>query len=189
MKRICIFASGSGTNAENICNYFKDSDLIKVVGLIYNKREAGVVSRMKAFDVPCFYISNADFTLNKFFPLLEELKVDFVVLAGFLRKLSPEFTQKYSNRIINIHPALLPKYGGKGMYGHFVHEAVKAAAEKETGISIHLVNENYDEGAMIFQARTSIESSDDAQEIAKKVHSLEYEHFPRVIEQYIIKHG
>ncbi|MGB0777625.1 MAG: phosphoribosylglycinamide formyltransferase [Flavobacteriaceae bacterium] len=189
MKRICVFASGSGTNAENICNYFKNSELIEVVGLVYNKTGAGVVQRMEAFDLPCFYVSNADFASNNFFPLLEELKVDFVVLAGFLRKLSPEFTQKYADRIINIHPALLPKYGGKGMYGQFVHQAVKDANEKETGISIHLVNENYDQGALLFQASTALDASDEPDQIAKKVHALEYKYFPKVIEDYILSHG
>ena len=189
MIRLCIFASGSGTNAENIAKYFKNNSLIEVSAIFYNKPNAGVVDRMDGLNIPCHYFDNKAFANSDFLSKLEELQIDFVILAGFLRKLSASFTEKFHNRILNIHPALLPNYGGKGMYGMHVHRAVKQAGDSHTGISIHLVNENYDEGNMVFQAQVALDASDTPESIAQKVHVLEYEHFPKVIENYISKYG
>jgi phosphoribosylglycinamide formyltransferase-1 len=157
--------------------------------VIYNRREAGVVDRMKRLKVPTYYFSNSDLREGRVLDFLQEEKVDFIILAGFLAKIPGNIVSNYPEKILNIHPALLPKYGGKGMYGEHVHRAVKAAGEKESGITIHLVNEFYDEGAIVFQAKTSIESSDEASDIASKIHDLEYEYFPRTIVDYILSNG
>ncbi len=185
MKKIAIFASGSGTNAQNIIEYFKDNRYVEIDSLWSNKENAYVLIRAEKLGVETF-----TFNRNEFYnsvDVLEALsarKVDMIVLAGFLwlvpRYLTEEFT------IINIHPALLPKYGGKGMYGKYVHEAVVANKEKESGISIHYVNEQYDEGNIIFQAKCELAASDNPDDVAAKVHELEYEHFPRVIEEVIL---
>jgi phosphoribosylglycinamide formyltransferase-1 len=189
MTSLAIFASGSGSNAENIAHYLENRTDIKVKFVIYNRREAGVVDRMKRLKVPTYYFSNSDLREGRVLDFLQEEKVDFIILAGFLAKIPGNIVSNYPEKILNIHPALLPKYGGKGMYGEHVHRAVKAAGEKESGITIHLVNEFYDEGAIVFQAKTSIESSDEASDIASKIHDLEYEYFPRTIVDYILSNG
>ena len=186
MRNVAIFASGSGTNAENIIRYFSRSTTIRIAVVLSNKSDAGVHERAKNLDIPSFSFSNAEFKegiaiLNK----LDECNADFIVLAGFLAMIPSVIINRYEDRIINIHPALLPKFGGKGMYGHYVHEAVRAAQEKETGITIHYVNERYDEGKVIFQASFPILSTDTVGEIEKKVHELEYKHFPEVIEELL----
>ena len=186
MKKVAIFASGSGTNAGNIIRYFADSTDIRISVVLSNKKDAGVLERAKALGVPSFTFSSADFKegtviLSK----LKEYNIDFIVLAGFLVKVSSVIIDSYEEKIINIHPALLPKYGGKGMYGHHVHEAVVAAKETTTGITIHFVNERYDEGAVIFQASFSILDTDTVEDIEKKIHELEYKHFPLVIEELL----
>ncbi|GLU43348.1 phosphoribosylglycinamide formyltransferase [Allomuricauda sp. NBRC 101325] len=186
MKRIVIFASGSGSNAENIINYFGDNPTIEVVAVLTNKSTAMVLERCDRLEVPAFYFNkvafkNSDAVVN----FLKSMQTDLVVLAGFLWKIPSNIIEAFPNKIINIHPALLPKYGGKGMYGERVHQAVKENNEVETGITIHYVNENYDEGAIIFQAKTDVFSSDNADSIAHKVHQLEYEHFPKVIEKLL----
>ena len=186
MKNVAIFASGSGTNAENIIRYFSESETIHIAVVLSNKTGAGVHDRAKSLDVPSFSFSNAEFNdgtavLKK----LDEFNTDFIVLAGFLAMVPPVIINKYESKIINIHPALLPKFGGKGMYGHYVHEAVLETKESETGITIHYVNERYDEGTVIFQASFPILSTDTVGEIEKKVHELEYKHFPRVIEELL----
>ncbi|MFY0628955.1 MAG: phosphoribosylglycinamide formyltransferase [Flavobacteriaceae bacterium] len=189
MKRIVIFASGSGSNAEQIINYFKNSASIQVIKVLSNKEGAGIFKRCKRLGVPCELFSRTDFSHSDV--VLNQLKkeADYLILAGFLWKIPKSIVQAFPNRIINIHPALLPKYGGKGMYGMHVHRAVKENQEKETGITIHFVNEHYDDGAIIFQAKTELESSDSPEDIAQKIHGLEYKHFPRVIEETILKNG
>ncbi|UII81751.1 phosphoribosylglycinamide formyltransferase [Flagellimonas sp. CMM7] len=190
MKRIVILASGSGSNAENIISFFRESPSIEVSAVLTNKKTAAVLERCDRLKTPAFYFNRAAFTdSDRVVKLLKALSPDLIVLAGFLWKVPASLIKAFPNTIINIHPALLPKYGGKGMYGAKVHQAVKDNLESETGITIHYVNENYDEGAVIFQAKTVVVSSDDADSIAKKVHQLEYDHFPKVIEKLLLKDG
>ena len=186
MKKIAIFASGSGSNAENIINYFQN-DAENVVKIVFcNKPNAYVLERAKRLNVPTFVFGREDFyhsdmVLNE----LKRLDIDMIVLAGFLWKVPDAIIEAYRERVVNIHPALLPSYGGKGMYGMKVHESVIAAGEKESGITIHYVNDHYDEGATIFQARCEITPEDTPDTLAEKVHALEYEHFPRVIKEVL----
>lgn len=183
-KYIAIFASGSGSNAENIIRYFKNSDKFLFPIIISNKLDAFVHERAKKLGIPSVTFSREDFNQpEKILKLLDFYNIDFIVLAGFLLKISPDIIRAFPNKIINIHPALLPKYGGKGMYGHHVHEAVKLSGEKESGITIHFVNENYDEGNIISQVKCTIDENDSPDDIATKVHALEYEFFPKVIEE------
>jgi phosphoribosylglycinamide formyltransferase-1 len=188
MKRIAIFASGSGSNAEKICDYFSDRTDVQVTLIFTNNPQAGVILRARKFNIPvvvfdrkCFYET------GRILELLKNNQVDLVVLAGFMMLIPAFLLETYADRMINIHPALLPKFGGKGMYGHFVHEAVVADGEKESGITIHYVNENYDEGNIIFQARCEVTETDTAEDVARKVQVLEHEHFPRVVEEVISK--
>lgn len=184
--KIAIFASGSGTNAENIIKYFKDNLLIEVSLVICNKKDAYVLERARREKVPGLFFSKPEFEKGeRILKALEEYKIDFIVLAGFLLKVPRSILDAYASKIINIHPALLPKFGGKGMYGDKVHEAVLAAHEQETGITIHYVNSEYDSGNIIFQANCPVLLSDNAHEIARRVHKLEYEYFPKIIEQTI----
>jgi len=186
MKRIVIFASGSGSNAENIISFFREKPQAEVVAVLTNKSSAKVLERCDRLEVPAFYFNKSAFKdSNAVVQMLQGLQTDLIVLAGFLWKIPSNLIETFPNKIINIHPALLPKYGGKGMYGDRVHQAVKENNETETGITIHYVNENYDEGAIIFQAKTNVISSDNAETIAQKVHQLEYEHFPKVIEKLL----
>ncbi|MDR0893033.1 MAG: phosphoribosylglycinamide formyltransferase [Mediterranea sp.] len=190
MKRnIALFASGEGTNAENIIRYFgcDDSD-VRVSLVVSNKSQAGVLARAGRLGVPCAVFGKEAWADGA--EILEALKsydVDFVVVAGFLLRVPPLLLQAYPHKIINIHPALLPKFGGKGMYGDRVHQAVVAAGETESGITIHYVNEKYDEGAVIFQATCPVLPTDTPEEVARKVHALEYEHFPRVIGEVVME--
>ncbi|WP_420320751.1 phosphoribosylglycinamide formyltransferase [Flagellimonas sp.] len=186
MKRVVILASGSGSNAENIFSYFKGSDTVEVVAVLTNKKTAKVLDRCEKLGIPAYFFNREAFSgPSGFVEIMKSFRPDLIVLAGFLWKISSSLINAFPNKIINIHPALLPKYGGKGMYGSKVHEAVKENSEAETGITIHYVNENYDEGAIIFQAKTAINTSDTADDIAQKVHQLEYEHFPKVIEKLL----
>lgn len=187
MNKIAIFASGSGTNAENIIRYFNHNSSIAHVKIVLtNNAEAGVINRCKKLAVPIFVLKNKDFEYPEtILNLLQKNEIDWILLAGFLRKISPFLIDAYPNKIVNIHPSLLPLYGGKGMYGEHVHEAVIAAKEKQSGISIHYVNALYDEGAIIFQAKCEIESNDNAKSLANKIHQLEQQHFPRVLEQLL----
>lgn len=186
MQKIAILASGSGTNAENIIRYFAYSDLAQIVVVLSNKTDAGVLKRAENLKIPSFVFSNAEFQAGtQILGKLMEYEVTFVVLAGFLAKIPPVIVDAYRNRMINIHPALLPKFGGKGMYGHHVHEAVVASKEPETGITIHYVNEQYDEGAIIFQVTCPVLPTDTAQDVEKKIHALEYTYYPQVIEKLI----
>ncbi len=187
MQNIAIFGSGSGTNAENIIRYFAKSDTIRVAVVISNKKDAGIHLRAKNLNVPSFTFSSSEFREGDLIvDKLAEFQVDFVVLAGFLLLISPVIIRSFQGRIINIHPALLPKFGGKGMYGSYVHEAVVAAKETSTGITIHYVNERYDDGAVIFQATCPVAPHDTPDKVAAKVHALEYQYFPVVIERLLL---
>ena len=187
MKRIAVFASGSGTNAEKIIHYFKNSKSIKIVALMSNNSNSFALERARRNQIPTAVFSNDDFkTGTDIHNLLDHLEVDFIVLAGFLRMIPKILLDAFPNRIINIHPALLPDYGGKGMYGTSVHEKVIRNGEKKSGISIHLVNEFYDEGHILFQAFCPILKNDTAESLAEKIHQLEHEHFPIVIEDWVL---
>ena len=184
MVRIALFASGSGTNVENIVNYFKNSDKVEIVAVLCNKPDAFVLQRAKKHNIRTLVFNKVDlYKENTVLSFLENQKIDFIVLAGFLWLIPPKIVSAYSKRIINIHPALLPKYGGKGMYGMNVHKAVIAAGERESGITIHYVNENYDEGANILQAKVPVDKGDTPETLAEKIHQLEYLYFPKTIEQ------
>lgn len=188
MKNIAIFASGSGSNAQKILEYFAQSADIKVGLVVSNRAHAGVLDIARNFEVPTLVIDREYFYHStEILSVLQEYEVDYVVLAGFLWLVPAYLVQAFPRKILNIHPALLPKYGGKGMYGHHVHEAVKAAGETASGPSIHFVNEHYDEGDLIFQATCAIDSTDSAAEIARKVLALEHEHYPKIIEQVVLQ--
>ncbi|WP_411766244.1 phosphoribosylglycinamide formyltransferase [Winogradskyella sp. A3E31] len=184
MKRIVIFASGSGTNAENLIKFFHNRETASVIQVLTNNPYAKVLERCKNLNVSALSFNRVAFSKSEdVLNILKSTKPDLIVLAGFLWKF-PEFILKeFSNKVINIHPALLPKYGGKGMYGMHVHKAVVANKESETGITIHYVNENYDEGAIIFQAKCIVLPSDTSEDVASKIHKLEMEHFPKVVEK------
>jgi len=189
MTNIAIFASGGGSNAEKIIEYFKDSERIKVSLVVSNKPGAGVLTIAAAHGIPTQIIDRQMFYESEtILDVLEKHHVSFVVLAGFLWLVPGYLVRAFSGKIVNIHPALLPKYGGKGMYGANVHAAVKAAGETQSGITIHLVNEHYDEGDIIFQATCPLETNDTAAEIGRKVLQLEHRHFPEIIEQVIQAH-
>lgn len=186
--RIAVFASGSGTNAEEIFKFFKGHPLIEVVLLMSNNPRAFALQRAKDHGIKSFVFNRQGFEEGT--PVkrqLGEAGVSHIVLAGFLWLIPPYLLRSYPDRIINIHPALLPKYGGKGMYGSKVHEAVKAARDRETGITIHLVNDRYDDGKILFQEKCDISEDHTPEEIADCVHKLEHEHYPRVIEEWILK--
>jgi len=188
MRKIAILASGSGTNAENIIKYFSTRNVAKVTLVLSNKREAYVFQRAAKLKIKSVFFDRDEFyTGRKVLDYLLESDIDFIVLAGFLWLVPVNILDEYAGRVINIHPALLPGYGGKGMYGEKVHAAVIANHEKESGISIHYVNRNYDEGDIIFQARCKVDISDTPETLASKVHALEYEYFPKVIEEVISK--
>ena len=184
MKKLVVFASGSGSNAENIHDYFKNKD-VEIVAIFTNNKEAFVIERAKKLKIPCFVFDRGDYKNGKVLEKVNLFTPDLIVLAGFLWLIPPSFVNKYPNQIVNIHPALLPKYGGKGMYGDNVHKAVVEAHEKESGISIHFVNEQYDEGNIIFQAKCIIEEKDTPESLATKIHALEYKHFPKEIEKVL----
>jgi phosphoribosylglycinamide formyltransferase-1 len=186
MRNIAIFASGSGTNAENIIKYFSNKKGAKVALVLSNKREAMVLKRAAESNVPSVFFERDDFYVNG--RVLNDLalyEIDFIVLAGFLWLVPEDMVRKYAGRMINIHPALLPEYGGKGMYGDKVHNAVISNGERESGITIHYVNRVYDDGDIIFQARCKVDAADTPSTLASKVHELEYLHFPRVIEELV----
>lgn len=185
MKNIVLLASGSGSNAENIIKYFREKNSLHNFHIITNKKDAFVLDRAKKMNVPAEVITKKQNDEGILFDRIAELKPDLIVLAGYLLLFPADIVALYPNKIVNIHPALLPKFGGKGMYGSFVHEAVVANKETETGITIHFVSEHYDEGAVIFQAKAPVAETDTALDVAAKVHELEYEHFPKVIEKLL----
>jgi len=185
MKKIAILASGSGTNAENIIQYFENSPKAKVALVASNRKDAYVLERAKNYEIPNFSFSKSDLEEGKLAHQLEDMQIDLIVLAGFLLKIPDALIKAFPERIINIHPALLPKHGGKGMYGSRVHEAVKSKGDVLTGITIHYVNEVYDEGRIIFQESVEIDQRDTAETIAGKVQVLEHKYFPKVIESLL----
>lgn len=188
MNNIAIFASGSGSNAENIIKHFANHPSIQVRMVLSNKPNAYVIERCKKLKVKAVVFTPVQFQdANYFLNLLEKEEITFIVLAGFLKLIPSYLIKAFPEKMINIHPALLPKYGGKGMYGMKVHEAVCENKEKESGISIHYVNENYDEGNLIFQAKCPLTKDDSAADIAQKIHQLEYKYFPIVIEELLMK--
>lgn len=186
MKKISVWASGNGSNAENLIQYFSNNPDAKVIEVLTNRKSAGVIDRAARLNTPCHYYPKTEFEQSK--ELLNRLKasqIDLIVLAGFLLRVPSFIIQQYQNRIINIHPALLPAYGGEGMYGMKVHESVIAAGEKQSGISIHIVDEEYDHGKIIFQKSCPINSGDTPEMLAAKVHQLEYAFFPKAVEAYL----
>jgi len=189
MKRIVIFASGSGTNAENIIKHFQRSTVITVVQVLSNKKDAKVLERVNRLNIKHIHFNRQDFYDSDTILDLVKEQADFIILAGFLWKVPEAIIRSFPNKIINIHPALLPKFGGKGMYGMRVHQSIIDQKEKETGITIHYVNENYDEGAIIFQKKVSVSKDDTPETVAHKVHQLEYEYFPKIIEKVILENG
>jgi formyltetrahydrofolate-dependent phosphoribosylglycinamide formyltransferase len=185
---IAIFASGAGSNAQKIIDHFRDSDHIKIALIVCNKPGAGVLSIAAKENIPALLIDREKFFRgNGYTDELKENTIGFIVLAGFLWKIPDSLIQAYPRKIINIHPALLPNYGGKGMYGNHVHDAVIAAGEKESGITIHYVDGHYDNGDIIFQARCPVLENDTAATLASRIHQLEHEHYPRVIEKILTK--
>ena len=187
MKNIAIFASGNGTNAERVIRYFEKSKIARVNIVITNNNKAGVIKRAHSLKVDLHLINRIDFyNSDDVLDILTQYKVDLIVLAGFLWLVPEALISKYDNKIINIHPALLPSYGGKGMYGKHVHEAVIASGNVKSGITIHYVNKLYDDGQIIFQADTKISKNETPDSLAKKIHLLEYEHFPEVIKSLLI---
>ncbi|MBX9783694.1 MAG: phosphoribosylglycinamide formyltransferase [Chitinophagaceae bacterium] len=183
IQRIAIFASGKGSNADTIAAYFKNHPSIKISLIVSNKPDAGVLNVAARHGIPTLIIEKEQFLRgDAYIQEFKELQIDWIVLAGFLWKVPLALIQAYPQHIINIHPALLPKFGGRGMYGHFVHEAVIAAGETESGITIHYVDEQYDHGATIFQAGCEVKKDDTADTLAQRIHALEYEHYPKVME-------
>jgi phosphoribosylglycinamide formyltransferase-1 len=183
MKKIIIFASGSGSNAENI--FHKLNNKLDIQAIFCNNAKAGVIERAQRLNIPLVLFDKSDWNSNSVLNKLISYGPDLIVLAGFLWKVPESLVQQFPNKIINIHPSLLPKFGGKGMYGHHVHDAVIAANEPKSGITIHFVNEHYDEGTYIFQAECELNDADNAQTLAQKIHLLEFEHFPTIIENLL----
>lgn len=185
--RLALFASGNGSNAEAIMRHFAHHPDIEVILLLSNNAEAYALQRAERLHVKTRVFNRQEFREGTVLQWLQEVGATHLVLAGFLWLIPENLIAAFSDRIVNIHPALLPRYGGKGMYGARVHEAVKAAGDKVTGISIHLVNERYDEGRILFQASCDLTSDDTPESIAQKVHALEHQHFPSVIEQWVLQ--
>ncbi len=186
MKRVVIFASGSGSNAENLIKFFQNRDNASVIQVLTNNPHAKVLDRCKKLKVSALSFNKTTFTeTDDVLNILKSNQPDLIVLAGFLWKFPENILKHFPNKVINVHPALLPKFGGKGMYGMNVHEAVVANKETETGITIHFVNQNYDEGAIIFQAKCKVLASDTANDVAEKINKLEMEHFPKVVEKLL----
>ncbi len=185
MKKILLFASGAGSNVENVIHYFKKRNDIEIVGVFCNNQQAKVLEKAAHHKIPFLVFDKAALNEGFVFEKINKIQPDLIVLAGFLWKMPDTIVQHYHNKIINIHPALLPKYGGKGMYGMKVHQTILENKEKETGITIHYVNEHYDEGEFILQQVVNIEDCQTPEEIAAKVQVLEHEHFPKVIEKLL----
>jgi len=184
--KIAIFASGGGSNAEKIIGYFRNHATIEVSLIVSNKVDAGVLKIAALNNINALLITKRSFSqTNEIIDILKSLQIDMVVLAGFLWLVPIHFVEAFPNKILNIHPSLLPKYGGKGMYGHHVHEAVKANQDTESGMTIHLVNEKFDDGSIIFQEKCIIDAKMDASEIAAEVLKLEHNYYPQIIEEFI----
>jgi len=188
MRNIAIFASGSGTNAENLIKYFSNNNTAKVGLVLSNKRQALVLKRAEMLNIRTVFFERKEFYVTgKVLRYLALYKIDFIILAGFLWLVPESILEQYPGRIINIHPALLPAYGGKGMYGDSVHKAVIESRDKESGITIHYVNKFYDKGDIIFQSKCKVEPSDTPATLAEKIHVLEYENYPKVVEELVLK--
>tara|TARA_B100001250_G_scaffold96381_1_gene80665 strand:+ start:909 stop:1475 length:567 start_codon:yes stop_codon:yes gene_type:complete len=188
MKSIAIFGSGEGGNAENICDYFADSDCVKVVFICTNNKNAYIVNRAKKLNIPVVYTNKKELALfEKLHTTLKEYSVDYIILAGFLLKIPFKMVRSYSKKIINIHPSLLPKYGGRGMYGENIHRSVLQNNEGESGITIHFVNENYDEGEVILQKRCVLSFGETLDSLQNKIRALEFLYFPKTIEKILLK--
>lgn len=185
VKKIILFASGSGTNVENIIKYFHDNIHVEIVGVFTNNPKAGVIDRVEQMKIPLNIFNKLELNNGELVKQIYLLTPDLIVLAGFLLKIPSDFTKIFFKKIINIHPSLLPKHGGKGMYGDRVHQSVKKARDKETGISIHYVNEHYDEGSIIFQAKVRVLEQDSIRKIAHKVNQLEYKYYPEIIQKLL----
>lgn len=186
---IAIMASGSGTNAENIVQYFSKDMNISVSLILTNKADAYVIQRAKTHKIPCIIFNRDDFYTNgRVLNVLSENNINFIVLAGFLWLIPENLIQSYPQKIINIHPALLPDFGGKGMYGNHVHQKVIETGQTESGITIHFVNEKYDDGDILFQAKCKVDKQDTPESLAKKIHELEYLHYPKVIGELLLSH-
>ncbi|MEG1838850.1 MAG: phosphoribosylglycinamide formyltransferase [Bacteroidaceae bacterium] len=185
--KIAIMASGSGSNAENIALYFKKKRSAEIAFILSNKENAYVLERAKKLNIRSVVFSKQEFEQSdQLIDLFKKEEIDFIVLAGFLLRVPDNLLRAYPNKIVNIHPALLPKFGGKGMYGDIVHEAVVAAGETQSGITIHYINAEYDSGSIIFQATCPVLASDTAADVAAKVHQLEYQYYPQIIEKLIL---
>lgn len=189
MSKVAIFASGAGSNAEQIIRFFqKTNGLVSIQTIVCNNPNAGVISIAEQYNIPIKLFTNKEIeNTNGLISFLKEEQIEWIVLAGFLRKIEPKIIQEYEDRIINLHPSLLPKYGGKGMYGKHVHHAVLEAEEQESGISIHLVNEEFDKGRILFQAKCKIKKGQTVVELSQKIQKLEHKFFPKVIEETILK--
>jgi len=186
MKRIAIFASGSGTNAQKIIEHFKENEDVEVSLILSNSESAYVLERASNEGVPAYVFDRQMFNeTDQVHDILRDIGIDFIILAGFLWLIPNNILRSWTNRIVNLHPALLPKFGGKGMYGDKVHQAVIEAGEKETGISIHYVNEKYDEGEIIFQESFEVQADDTPDSLAERIHVLEHKHYPSVIEKLL----
>lgn len=186
MKNIAIFASGSGSNAQKIMEHFEHHSQINVALVVCNNPRAKVMERAQAFNIPVLLVNKPEFQSDGMRESLAEYHIDFIVLAGFLWLIPTNLVQAYPNQIINIHPALLPKYGGKGMYGMHVHQAVVAAKEPKSGITIHFVNEHYDEGQIIAQFSCVLSETDTPEDVAQKIHILEHQNFSNIIEKVML---
>jgi phosphoribosylglycinamide formyltransferase-1 len=189
MKKIIVFASGSGSNAENIIKYFSNTEIAKVVSVFTNNASAKVIDRAKNHQIPVEIFSKNELYEGKVLQIIQKIDPDLIILAGFLLKFPEQIIARYPHKIINIHPALLPNYGGKGMYGMHIHRAIVNNKEKETGISIHYVNENYDEGAIIFQTNVALTDQDTPETVAEKIHELEQKHFPEIIYKILLENS
>lgn len=190
MQRIAILASGTGSNTRNILEHFADSNEVEVKLIATNNNKAGVIKVAQDFGIASFVLTKQNFLeSDEFVEYLKKLRIGYVILAGFLWKVPTNLVKAYKGKMLNIHPALLPKHGGKGMYGHYVHEAVYKAKDSESGITIHLVNEHYDKGTIYFQVRTTLKNDDTPIEIERKVRELEIAYFPDVIEKFIFENS
>jgi phosphoribosylglycinamide formyltransferase-1 len=186
MNKIAIFASGSGSNAENIINHFEQGNVAKVVLVLSENEKAFVFERALKLNVPSLLFTLEELKNGKVLSILKHYQIDYIILAGFLKLFPASIIEEFPHKIVNIHPALLPKFGGKGMYGSKVHQAVIESHENESGITIHFVNQNYDDGNIIFQAKCPVLKDDSPESLAHRVHELEYKYFPGVIEQLIL---
>ena len=188
MKNLAVFGSGNGSNAKNICDYFSNNSRVNVSCIVTNKKDAYIITHAKKYDVPVVYTTMQKMNeFDQFKKTLDKYNIDFIVLAGFLLKIPSKIINSYSKKIINIHPSLLPKYGGKGMYGKNIHRSVIKNKEKESGITIHFVNQNYDEGEIILQKKCFLSSNETVISLEQKIRRLESEYFPKIIEKLILK--